>query len=655
MGYPGRVRRPGRASAASVAGFETLAFGDLSLLVKCGVQFGLFGGAILHLGTRAPPRALPRATSRALDLPGCFAMTETGHGSNVQALAHDRDLRRRDARSSSSTRRTTTRARTTSATPRATAGWRSSSRSSIVRRRGARRARAARPDPRRGRRRAPDGVRIEDCGAEARPQRRRQRAHLVRPRARPAREPARPLRAGRRRTAPTRARSRTRPSASSRCSGRSSRAASASAARRSARPRSRSTIADPPRRWTRRQFGPPGRARGAAAGLPHAPAPAAARARDDLRAALRAGAAASHELHEVFTARRRTTTAAGASSRRSPPALKAVATWHATDTIQTCREACGGAGYLRGQPLRRAEGRHRRLHDVRGRQHGPAAARGQEPADRLPRPVRRARPARHGAVRRRPGDRDRSPSAPRSAACSPGSPTGSPGATTTRDLLDRETQLDLFRWRHEHILAGAARRLKGGIDAGARPVRRARRLPGPRRRDARARGSTWRCSRRSPTPSPRARTPPCAPCSTASAASTRCTGSRPSAAGSRSTAASPGSARRRSSRPSTRCAPRCATGRRAARRRVRRPGERARRRRAVAERVAGVRTRLPRAERERQMLDDRARAVRRARLRRRDDGRGRGRRRRHEAAALHVLRQQGAALPRVHAPGGATR
>ena len=25
---------------------------------------------------------------------------------------------------------------------------------------------------------------------------------------------------------------------------------------------------------------------------------------------------------------------------------KAVATWHATDTIQTCREACGGAGYL---------------------------------------------------------------------------------------------------------------------------------------------------------------------------------------------------------------------------------------------------------------------------------------------------------------------
>src|SRR5438093_6397546 len=26
--------------------------------------------------------------------------------------------------------------------------------------------------------------------------------------------------------------------------------------------------------------------------------------------------------------------------------LKAVSTWHTTQTIQTCREACGGAGYL---------------------------------------------------------------------------------------------------------------------------------------------------------------------------------------------------------------------------------------------------------------------------------------------------------------------
>src|SRR5919106_3747385 len=84
MGYP--VEFGGKdAVGRSVAGFETLAYGDLSLLVKCGVQFGLFGGAVLHLGTeRHHERHLRDIVS--LDLPGCFAMTETGHGSNVQAL-----------------------------------------------------------------------------------------------------------------------------------------------------------------------------------------------------------------------------------------------------------------------------------------------------------------------------------------------------------------------------------------------------------------------------------------------------------------------------------------------------------------------------------------------------------------------------------------
>ena len=40
------------AVGRSIAAFETMAFGDLSLLVKVGVQFGLFGGAVLHLGTK---------------------------------------------------------------------------------------------------------------------------------------------------------------------------------------------------------------------------------------------------------------------------------------------------------------------------------------------------------------------------------------------------------------------------------------------------------------------------------------------------------------------------------------------------------------------------------------------------------------------------
>ncbi len=65
-----------------IAAFETLALHDGSLLVKFGVQFGLFAGSILQLGTERHHRAyLPAAGT--LELPGCFAMSETLHGSNV--------------------------------------------------------------------------------------------------------------------------------------------------------------------------------------------------------------------------------------------------------------------------------------------------------------------------------------------------------------------------------------------------------------------------------------------------------------------------------------------------------------------------------------------------------------------------------------------
>jgi acyl-CoA oxidase len=74
----------GRVGAA-ITSFETLGHGDLSLLVMCGVQFGLFGGAVHHLGTRKHhERYLAQIAS--LELPGCFAMSETGHGSNVQEV-----------------------------------------------------------------------------------------------------------------------------------------------------------------------------------------------------------------------------------------------------------------------------------------------------------------------------------------------------------------------------------------------------------------------------------------------------------------------------------------------------------------------------------------------------------------------------------------
>ena len=62
---PGFPRRYGGEGdfGANVAGFETIAFGDLSLLVKFGVQFGLWGGAVQQLGTERHHERYLRPTS----------------------------------------------------------------------------------------------------------------------------------------------------------------------------------------------------------------------------------------------------------------------------------------------------------------------------------------------------------------------------------------------------------------------------------------------------------------------------------------------------------------------------------------------------------------------------------------------------------------
>lgn len=73
------------STGGSTAIFETLAMGNLSLLIKYGVQFGLFGGAVFQLGTN-PHHRLYLEKLGKLELAGCFAMTETGHGSNVRDL-----------------------------------------------------------------------------------------------------------------------------------------------------------------------------------------------------------------------------------------------------------------------------------------------------------------------------------------------------------------------------------------------------------------------------------------------------------------------------------------------------------------------------------------------------------------------------------------
>ncbi|MBN9202263.1 MAG: acyl-CoA dehydrogenase [Microbacterium sp. SCN 70-18] len=72
-------------NGANIAGFEELVLADPSLQIKSGVQWGLFGSAIYQLGTKTHwDRWLPAVIS--LELPGAFAMTETGHGSDVAAI-----------------------------------------------------------------------------------------------------------------------------------------------------------------------------------------------------------------------------------------------------------------------------------------------------------------------------------------------------------------------------------------------------------------------------------------------------------------------------------------------------------------------------------------------------------------------------------------
>ncbi|MEX2283009.1 MAG: acyl-CoA dehydrogenase [Gemmatimonadota bacterium] len=84
LAFPTEYGGAGRVED-SIAAFETIAFHDLSLLVKFGVQFGLFGGSVYQLGTQRHHRQYIRAIG-TLELSGCFAMTETGHGSNVRDI-----------------------------------------------------------------------------------------------------------------------------------------------------------------------------------------------------------------------------------------------------------------------------------------------------------------------------------------------------------------------------------------------------------------------------------------------------------------------------------------------------------------------------------------------------------------------------------------
>ena len=84
MAYP-KEYGGGDNIAAYFAIMETLSYHDLSLVIKFGVQFGLWGMSVHSLGTEKHYAKYLKDIG-SLKLPGCFAMTETNHGSNVKGL-----------------------------------------------------------------------------------------------------------------------------------------------------------------------------------------------------------------------------------------------------------------------------------------------------------------------------------------------------------------------------------------------------------------------------------------------------------------------------------------------------------------------------------------------------------------------------------------
>ena len=278
---------------------------------------------------------------------------------------------------------------------------------------------------------------------------------------------------------------------------------------------------------------------GAAARLRPAPAPAASRCSPRPTRCTSRRRSWPAELHTGCSpARWATTTASAASSSRGRRAPRRSATWHATRTIQECREACGGAGYLAANRFAALkadtdvfttfEGDNTVLLQLvaKGLLTDYASEFGDLDQLGMVRFVAGLavetvveRTSVHKLLER---VRDLLP--------------GGDQWDQEAGLLDPAYQLAMLRFREEHMLGGVARRLKRGIDAGMNPVEVFSRVPGPRHRTRPARTSSGWCWRRSSTRSRRWRTATTRSPWACSATCTRCRPSRPTGPGSWSTA-----------------------------------------------------------------------------------------------------------------------
>ncbi|MEA2294302.1 MAG: acyl-CoA oxidase, partial [Solirubrobacteraceae bacterium] len=453
-GFPAEYGGGGGDVGASVASFGTLAFGDLSLLIKCGVQFGLFGGAVLHLGTERHYERYLRDI-RSLDLPGCFAMTETGHGSNVQALGTT-------ATYDAATQEFVVHTPDDSARKDYIGNAARDGRLAVVFAQliagGEARGVHALLVPLRNRRGdVLPGVAIEDCGPklglDGVDNGRIWFDHVRVPRENLLDRYGQVAPDGSYTSPIENPGKRFFTMLGTLIQGRISIAGASVNATKVAL-----TIAVR-RGLTRRQFGPPGgeetllmdyRTHQRRLLPPLAKTYGLSFAQDRLIAA----------LHEAFTdpdtgdrARRELETLAAG--------MKAVTSRHATDTIQACREACGGAGYLRANRFAALkadtdvfvtfEGDNTVLLQLAGKNllTGYKDAFGElDPLGTAQFVAGRAL----GMLAERTGWLNLIP-----------------GRDDGGELLEHSTQIELFRWRHDHVLAGVARRLKRGIDAGREP------------------------------------------------------------------------------------------------------------------------------------------------------------------------------------------